>query len=193
MDKHALSYYLLDNIENDEFLQRKYKELLIAYSKSLFSEYSEKYTDEYRKLLRYADMMSLSEKEKHQNIAQQIVILLGSLFPNEEEIGFFKQNIYTNVSNFASANMLCNREEQFNGSDILRDVEVEAHKIVNSIPDTDKRFRRYKFFLSRGINRLKKHLHAILFHCHKDRAQHLLPRTLFRCICLIYNKNTVFR
>lgn len=41
MDKHALSYYLLDNIENDEFLQRKYKELLIAYSKSLFSEYSE--------------------------------------------------------------------------------------------------------------------------------------------------------
>lgn len=140
MDKHALSYYLLDNIENDEFLQRKYKELLIAYSKSLFSEYSEKYTDEYRKLLRYADMLSLSEKEKHQNIAQQIVILLGSLFPNEEEIGFFKQNIYTNVSNFASANMLCNQEEQFDGSDILRDVEVEAHKIVNSIPDTDKQY-----------------------------------------------------
>ncbi len=59
MDKHALSYYLLDNIENDEFLQLKYKELLIAYSKSLFSEYSEKYTDEYKKLLRYAEMLRL--------------------------------------------------------------------------------------------------------------------------------------
>lgn len=140
MDKHALSYYLLDNIENDEFLQRKYKELLIAYSKSLFTEYSEKYTDEYSKLLRYADMLSLSDKEKHQNMAQQIVILLASLFPNEKEIDFFKQNIYTNVSNFASANMLSNREEQFDGSNILRDVEVEVHKIVNSIPDTDKQY-----------------------------------------------------
>ncbi|MDE7216222.1 MAG: DEAD/DEAH box helicase family protein, partial [Clostridia bacterium] len=140
MDKHALSYYLLDNIEKDEFLQRKYKELLIAYSKSLFSEYSENYTDEYRKLLRYAEMLSLAEKEKHQNIAQQIVILLDSLFPDEKEIGFFKQHIYTNVSNFASANMPNQGDRQFNSVDILRNVEVEAHKIINNIPDTDKQY-----------------------------------------------------
>ena len=30
MDKHNLSYYLLDDIDGDAFLQRKYKELLIA-------------------------------------------------------------------------------------------------------------------------------------------------------------------
>lgn len=140
MDKHALSYYLLDNIDNDEFLQRKYKELLIVYSKSLFSGYSEKYNDEYRKLLRYAEMLSLSDKEKHQNMAQQIVILLDSLFSDETEIGFFKQNIYTNVSNFASANMMNQGDRQFNSIDILRNVEVEAHKIANNIPDTDKQF-----------------------------------------------------
>lgn len=140
MDKHALSYYLFDNMENDEFLQRKYKELLITYSKSLFSEHSEKYTDEYRKLLRYAELLSLSEKEKHQNIAQQIVILLDSLFPDEKEIGFFKLNIYSNVSNFASANMINQGDGQFNSVDILRNIEVEAHKIANNIPDTDKQF-----------------------------------------------------
>lgn len=140
MDKHTLSYYLLDNIDNDEFLQRKYKELLIVYSKSLFSGYSEKYNDEYRKLLRYAEILSLSDKEKHQNMAQQIVILLDSLFSDETEIKFFKQNIYTNVSNFASANMMNQGDRQFNSIDILRNVEVEAHKIANNIPDTDKQF-----------------------------------------------------
>lgn len=140
MDKYVLSHFLLDNIDEDKFLQRKYKELLILYANSLFSENSEPYTDEYRKLLRYADMLSLSDKEKHQNMAQQIVILLASLFPNEREIEFFKHNIYTNVSNFASASMLQNMDQQFDDSDILRDLEVDAHKIVNRIPNTDKQY-----------------------------------------------------
>lgn len=89
-------------------------------------------------LLRYADMLSLSDKERHQNMAQQIVILLASLFPKEEEIEFFKRNIYTNVSNFASANILSAEPEQY--FDILRDIEVEAHKISNNIPNTNKQF-----------------------------------------------------
>ena len=140
MDKQALSYYLLDNIDSDAFLQQKFKELLIAYAKSLFYGNSEKYTDEYKTLLRYADVLSLSDKERHQNMAQQIVILLASLFPEEKEIEFFKHNVYTNVSNFASAKLLPNVDEQFDSVDILRDVEVEVHKITNSIPDTDKQF-----------------------------------------------------
>lgn len=140
MDKQALSYYLLDNIDSDAFLQQKFKELLIAYAKSLFYGNTEEYTDEYKTLLRYADMLSLSNKERHQNMAQQIVILLASLFSEEKEIEFFKHNVYTNVSNFASAKLLPHRDEQFNSFDILRDVEVEAHKITNRIPDTDKQF-----------------------------------------------------
>lgn len=140
MDKHTLSYYLLDNIDNDEFLQRKYEELLIDYSKSLFFDNNKQYTDEYKILLRYADMLSLSNEEKHQNMAQQIVILLASIFPSEKEIEFFKQNIYTNVSNFASANMLKNEDKSISSFDILRGIEVEVHKIVNNIPNTDKQF-----------------------------------------------------
>lgn len=140
MDKNTLGYYLLENIENDGFLQRKYKELLIAYSKSLFSNNHEKYTDEYKTLLRYADLLSLSNNERHQNLAQQIVILLSSLFPDESEIDFLKRNVYTNVSNFVSANILTRESELFTKFDILRDVETEVHKIGNSIPDTNKQF-----------------------------------------------------
>ena len=31
MDKHNLSYYLLDDIDGDAFLQRKYKELFCLF------------------------------------------------------------------------------------------------------------------------------------------------------------------
>lgn len=96
MDKHTLSYYLLDNIDNDEFLQRKYKELLIDYSKSLFSGYSEKYNDEYRKLLRYAEMLSLSDKEKHQNMAQQIVYCLIVYSRTKQRLNFLSK-IFTQM------------------------------------------------------------------------------------------------
>lgn len=151
MDKHTLSYYLLENIDNDLFLQQKYKELLIAYSKSLFYNNSEKYTDGYKTLLRYAEMLSLSDNEKHQNLAQQIVILLSSLFPNDNEIEFFKRNIYTNVSNFASANILNRELEKFTEIDILRAIEAEAHKIGNNIPNTEKQFFDTQRKALRGI------------------------------------------
>lgn len=140
MDKHTLLYYLLQDIDSDEFLQRKYKNLLVAYTKSLFFNTKEEYDNEYRILLRYADMLSLSDKETHQNLAQQIVVLLANLFPNEDEIDYFKRNIYTNVSNFVSASIINRSGEKSEGYDIIRDIEVEAHKIGNTIPDTNKQF-----------------------------------------------------
>lgn len=139
MDKHTLSYYLLQDIDSDEFLQRKYNELLEVYTKSLFFNNKKKYDNEYRRLLRYADILSLSDQEKHQNLAQQIAILLANLFPDEAEIDYFKRNIYTNVSNFVSASINRN-EEKFRGDDVIRDLEVEVHKIGNNIPDTNKQF-----------------------------------------------------
>lgn len=135
MDKQFLSYYLLNEIEQDVFLQKKYSELLLAYAGSLFGNNSAIYDDEYKVLLRYADMLSLSREEKHQNLAQQIVILLSKLFPNETEIAIFKQNIYLNVSNFIASNVECTNDDIYKG-EILREVEVEAHKIGNSITGT---------------------------------------------------------
>ena len=138
MDKHELSFYLLNGIEKDSFLQRKYGELLVAYAKSLFEKKEESYDDEYKKILRYADLLSLSSEENHQNLAQQIVILLSSLFPNEVEINLFKKNIYTNVSNFVAANAMDSGIEPAFCLELLRNIEVEAHKLSNSISGSDK-------------------------------------------------------
>ncbi|CCY07249.1 helicase C-terminal domain protein [Coprobacillus sp. CAG:698] len=140
MDKHNLSYYLLDEINNDLFFRKKYNDLLVAYSKSLFNNCFEIYENEYAMLLRYADILSLSDNEKHQNMAQQIVILLSYLFPNEKEVSFFKHSIYINVSNFASVSSFNVENEQYCYADILRTIEIESHKIMNKIPNTDKEF-----------------------------------------------------
>ncbi|MCR4646687.1 MAG: DEAD/DEAH box helicase family protein [Oscillospiraceae bacterium] len=139
MDK-TLADYLYTDIENDQFLCKQFEILLLDYSKSIVCGKSASYTNEYRSLLRYADMLSLSNEEKHHNIAEQIVILLSHLFPTEDEVLFFKQNIYNNVSNFASANILENRNASSEQLDFFRQLEIESHKIGNIVPGTDKHF-----------------------------------------------------
>ena len=139
MDK-TLAEYLFPDIENDQFLNSQFQELLIDYAKSIVLGKRTEYTNEYKSLLRYADVLSLSTDEKHQNISQQIVILLSHLFPNESEVEFFKRNIYKNVSNFASANILEKDKVPNEQLEVLRQLEIESHKIGNNIPGTDKQF-----------------------------------------------------
>lgn len=139
MDK-TLADFIFADIENDQFLCEQFQVLLLDYAKSIMLGESSNYTDNYRSLLRYADMLSLSLEEKHQNTSQQIVILLSNLFPNETEVDIFKRNIYKNVSNFASANILENNNETSERLEILRQIEIESHKIDNNIPGTNKQF-----------------------------------------------------
>ena len=135
-----LAEFLFSDIDNDGFLNSQFQNLLIDYANFVILGNTTSYSDEYRSLLRYADMLSLSQNEKHQNISQQIVILLSYLFPNEMEINLFKRNIYINVSNFASANILEKEHEPNERLETLRQIEIEAHKIGNSIPGTNMLF-----------------------------------------------------
>ena len=139
MDK-TLAEYLFPEIENDQFLKSQFQELLIDYAKSIVLGKRTEYTNEYKSLLRYADVLSLSNEEKHQNIAQQITILLSHLFPKEDEVDIFKRNIYKNVSNFASANILEKDNAPYEQLEVLRQLEIESHKIGNNIPGTDNQF-----------------------------------------------------
>lgn len=73
--------FILKDIDKDMFLQKQYERLLVEYTRSLFGITESVFDDRYRSLLRYADLLSISELEMHNNLAQQIVILLGQLFP----------------------------------------------------------------------------------------------------------------
>lgn len=139
MDK--LSHFIFRDITNDETLKNIYQQLLVDYANSLFEKSNQPISNNYRILLNYADLLSLSQEQIHQNIAQQIVILLSLVFPENYEVRLVKESVYKNVSNFASLNLLKRKERLINGKyEFLRDLEVEAHRIQNKIPDSNNSF-----------------------------------------------------
>ena len=62
---------ILKNIDKDKLLQVQYERLLVEYTRSLFGVTDSVFDDGYRSLLRYADLLSISELEVHNNLAQQ--------------------------------------------------------------------------------------------------------------------------
>lgn len=82
--------FLYKNIFQEQSFQDLFNSLLIKYTEKLLNNNLEDYDPKYNKLLRYADILSLSENEEFQNIAQQIVIVLSQIFPNEEVVKIFK-------------------------------------------------------------------------------------------------------
>lgn len=131
--------FILKDIDKDTFLQAQYERLLVEYTRSLFGMTDSVFDNGYRSLLRYADLLSISELEVHNNLAQQIVILMGQLFHNEE-VTIFKESVYQNVSNFASLAHFRTKSGITTQHDFLRDVGTYTHQIINRIPDSDKAF-----------------------------------------------------
>lgn len=135
------SKFLYEDILQEQCFQYLFSEILEKYILALLNKFSEEYTQKYDKLLRYADILSLSEKEEHKNIAQQIVIILSQIFPNEVSIKIFKENVYKNVSNFASIDLLKEKNLLSNiDFGFLADLVYNTHKIQNNIPDSNKSF-----------------------------------------------------
>ena len=133
--------FLYKNILQGQEFQILFNELLKLYTIRLIDKSLKEYDEKYNKLLRYADILSLSGIEEHQNIAQQIVIILSQIFPNNEKIEIFKENVYKNVSNFASIDLLKKEQLLSNTCDnFLPNLVYSTHKIQNKIPDSDKSF-----------------------------------------------------
>ena len=73
---NTLSSFIFSNITEDKALQENFQMLLLDYANSLFEKNIITFNDNYRVLLNYADLLSLSENQGLQNLAQQIVILI---------------------------------------------------------------------------------------------------------------------
>lgn len=135
------SEFLYENILQEQDFQNLFNELLLSYATMLIDKSSTSYNEKYNKLLRYADILSLSNKEEYHNIAQQIVIILSQVLPNNQKIKIFKENVYKNVSNFASIDLLKDEQLLSNTYDnFLPNLVYNTHKIQNKIPDSDKSF-----------------------------------------------------
>lgn len=149
---NEFAIFLYKNILQESNFQDLFDELLVEYTSKLINNSFDEYNQKYNKLLRYADILSLSENEEHQNLSQQIVIILSQLFPNEKIVKIFKENIYKNVSNFASIELVNQNELSSNSNnDFLSDLVYNAHKIQNIIPDSDKSFFDTQLSVFRAI------------------------------------------
>lgn len=138
---NKFSEILYKDILQDEDFQILFNELLILYVETLVNKFSNQYDGRYNKLLRYADILSLSNIEKYQNIAQQIVILLSQVFPDENIIKIFKENVYKNVSNFVSLNLMADKGDLSESQpELLSEIAYNVHRIKNTIPGSDKSF-----------------------------------------------------
>lgn len=137
---NLLADFILKDIDKDTFLQSQYERLLVEYTRSLFGLLDTTFDDRYRSLLCYADLLSISESEIYNNLAQQIVILMSQLFPNEEDIMIYKEAVYQNVSNFASLEYIRAQNGIATQQDFLREMDTYTHQIINKIPDSNKAF-----------------------------------------------------
>jgi len=106
MSKKPFREYLYSDILNDEILLQQYMRVQKLYVKKIFEDVAPVLDDALLSLLRYADILSLSDNEKHQNISQQIAILMSHIFPNSVEVQIVKETVYKNVSNFANLKLV---------------------------------------------------------------------------------------
>ena len=136
MDKFA--NLVFKDILNDPELRNSYEKLLNNYAKAIIENDTFEFSDDHRVLLNYADLLSLSNEESHNNIAQQIVIILSQIFPHNDEVKFVKESVYQNVSNFASYTLL-KKQNMLSGAgyEFLREIEIEQHKTENLSPDKE--------------------------------------------------------
>lgn len=138
---NILSSFLFSNITEDKALQDNFQMLLYDYANSLFGKSKTEFNNNYKLLLNYADLLSLSDNQGLQNLSQQIVILISQLFANNDEVNLVKESVYKNVSNFASLGLITEKQEHFKGTyEFLRELEVESHRIDNQIPDSEGSF-----------------------------------------------------
>lgn len=101
-----LGEYIFRDLEQNPYLLTLYTNLLKKYASVQFKIYNEIKIDELnvKNLLKFADLLSKSTNSKkeqfHKNIAQNIVILLNKLYPNDVNIKATLVSVLNNINNY---------------------------------------------------------------------------------------------
>ena len=151
-----LSKFIFKDITSDPVLVSGYSDLLYDYAQFLIGQPTHVYSEAYQRLLAYSDVLSLSEDEVHQNLSQQIVILMSILFPDNNDVAMYKESVYKNVSNYASLSYLEKHDKLTDlAGGFLRELTFHAHRIGNKIPYSDASFFDSQMALLEELNTSK--------------------------------------
>ena len=147
MDGINLAKSLYIDISENDYLQELYEKLLVIYAMKTFHVHALGYKlqmfngKEIQDLLRFADILSNSmgveDSEKHHVWAQEIVILLARLYPNNENIQTFLTSTLVNTGNYESLNVAEVKPIKYS---VMDNVAKEATKIIYAIPSSNNSF-----------------------------------------------------
>ena len=133
-----LGEYIYSDIEKNTYLISLYTNLIKKYAINIF-----KITDiegevciNVSDLLRFADILSKStndlKKQKHNNIAQNIVVLLKELYPENEEVKKIYVSVLNNIRNYRGI-----KENNYYSTDIREFISQYIEKELYKIEPND--------------------------------------------------------
>ncbi len=107
----TLGEEIFSEIENNEYLNELYENILHNYSQRLFKLPDIKDAEiDVDHALRFADLLSKSvgtrNSDKHKIWAQEIVALLNYIYPNDERVKYYMGSVLSNTSNYRGMSMM---------------------------------------------------------------------------------------
>ena len=128
---------IFGDIDSNPFLNELYDSILYNYAIAKFDLKEKRQMREIDIIsaLRFADLLSKStsaeNKDKHKMWAQEIIILLNALYPDNEDIKFYAGSVFANTGNYQARKII---ESGFNGATALDRIFAQYQSDYLTIP-----------------------------------------------------------
>lgn len=109
---HNLGDAIFGDIDNNPFLNELYDDILYNYAITKFNLTDKRQMREINVVsaLRFADLLSKSthamNRDKHKMWAQEIIILLYSLYPDNPDVKFYAGSVFANTGNYQARRII---------------------------------------------------------------------------------------
>lgn len=134
---HNLGDAIFGDIDNNPFLNELYDNILYNYAITKFNLTDKRQMREIDVVsaLRFADLLSKSthaaNRDKHKMWAQEIIILLHSLYPDNPDVKFYAGSVFANTGNYQARKII---ESDFYGMTALERFFAEYQNDYLTIP-----------------------------------------------------------
>lgn len=134
---HNLGDAIFGDIDNNPFLNELYDNILYNYAITKFNLTDKRQMREIDVVsaLRFADLLSKSthaaNRDKHKMWAQEIIILLHSLYPDNPDVKFYAGSVFANTGNYQARKII---ESDFYGTTALERFFAEYQNDYLTIP-----------------------------------------------------------
>lgn len=136
MEERTLGEWIFKNIEQNDYLQKLYNDLIIEYSIMLQGKSYLLDEKSIKHLLRFADLLSKSNDDTkgdfHKNIAQNIVCIIEKLYPQYPLNKIYLGSVLSNVNNYVGLEGKC---ADYRNTDFIEGFKESVIKEAHKLPE----------------------------------------------------------